>query len=361
MSVKSKLLIFTTFLSSWVGGSAQKQEDKSNDSISVKLEKVTDKNIHQPEDSCYNTNDVAKNVYNLADSVKIEADTTKIAVDTTKIDSLRERILTPEQKDSIADAKALENFNNARYDMLCVIAHCEGVKARAYWDPKGKCFTIGIGNTICPDGRKVRANDVIKNEEELMEYFNTHLDKYIFNDMKTYLPLDSMAKEEIVAIGSLIYNCGSGILRTKDGKPSRFANDVRSYIETKGDTAKSVINETAKKDIIKYFNKKVQSRGQTLLPLVKRRNLEIRIFFGEIVLSNSDEIKLENSVDFSKIALGGVYGINGIRGKDSTDISTCLRETLGQNLTDTISSQFKKLPVKSYKRVHKPNMNNLAR
>ena len=359
MSVKSKLLIFTTFLSSWVGGSAQKQEDKSNDSISVKLEKVTDKNIHQPEDSCYNTNDVAKNVYNLADSVKIEADTTKIAVDTTKIDSLRERILTPEQKDSIAEVKALENFNNARYDMLCVIAHCEGVKAKAYWDSKGKCFTIGIGNTICPNGRKVRANDVIKNEEELMEYFNTHLDKYMFNDMKKYLPLDSMAKEEIVAIGSLIYNCGSGILRTKDGKPSRFANDVKAYIETKGNSAKSVIHETAKAEIIKYFNKKVCSKGKTLLPLVKRRDLEMRIFFGEIILSDHDEMKLKNSVDFSKVALGGIYGINSVKNKDSIDISTSLRGTMGKNLTDTISSQFKKLPAVPYK--PRINTKNLSR
>ena len=168
-----------------------------------------------------------------------------------------------------------------------------------------------------------------------------------------------MAKEEIVAIGSLIYNCGSGILRTKDGKPSRFANDVKAYIETKGNSAKSVIHETAKAEIIKYFNKKVCSKGKTLLPLVKRRDLEMRIFFGEIILSDHDEMKLKNSVDFSKVALGGIYGINSVKNKDSIDISTSLRGTMGKNLTDTISSQFKKLPAVPYK--PRINTKNLSR
>ena len=353
MSIKSKILTFTTFLSSWAGSSAQEQKPEHNDSVPTPAEKITDRNIHQFEDSCFNTNEASNNAYNLADSIKVE-------VDSTKIDSLRERILTPEQADSIANVRATENFENARYDMLCFIAHCEGVKARAYWDPKGKCYTIGIGNTIRPDGKKVRAGDFIKNEEELLQYFNTHLDKYMFNDMKNYLPLDSMEKAEIVAVGSLVYNCGSGILKTKNNELSNFAKDIKTYVETKGDTTKSTLNEVAKSNILAYFSKKIYAGGHTLIPLVKRRDLEVRVFLGEILLGNSEEMKLENSVDFSKVALGGIYGISSIKKKDSTDISSHLRETMGKNLTDTISSQFNKLPRKSYNRVNNNIRNQRA-
>lgn len=47
-----------------------------------------------------------------------------------------------------------DRFVAAEEDMLLLIAHCEGVRTRAYWDPNGKKWTIGIGNTVRPDGAR---------------------------------------------------------------------------------------------------------------------------------------------------------------------------------------------------------------
>ena len=122
----------------------------------------------------------------------------------------------------------------AEEDMLLLIAHCEGVRTRAYWDPNGKKWTLGFGNTVRPDGSSVRRFDRIRSQEELMDYFKTHVEKIILPVMEQYLPLKDMNRGEIAAFGSLVYNCGPGVLRGRNKVPTelsaafaRYKNDGR--------------------------------------------------------------------------------------------------------------------------------------
>ena len=84
--------------------------------------------------------------------------------------------------DSVRTNLAFNHFQKAEYDMLCLIAHCEGVRLRSYWDNKGKAWTIGIGNCYRPDGKKVGPGDVIHSKEELLAYFKSITHKHLFEN-----------------------------------------------------------------------------------------------------------------------------------------------------------------------------------
>lgn len=239
--------------------------------------------------------------------------------------------------DTVSPAEArLAKFRAAEYDMLCLIAHCEGVKARAYWDPHGRVWTIGFGNTVRPDGKPVRRGDRIKSEEELMHYFTTHIEGKMFEDMTVYLEMDSMSNAEIVAMGSFLYNCGSGILRQKDGSPSELANAANAYFVTHSDEAKQTLK--------KLMDQKVRSGGKILPQLQKRRDLEERVMFGDILLDNNGELSLENAINFAECALGGIYSMGRNLPADTLDLCNRLENMRGQNLNDSIQSQLRYVP-----------------
>ena len=227
----------------------------------------------------------------------------------------------------------LTKFRMAEYDMLCLIAHCEGVKVQAYWDPHGKVWTIGFGNTIRPDGRPIRKGDCIKSEEELKQYFTAHIEGKMFEDMDSYLNMDAMSNAEIVAMGSLLYNCGSGILRKKDGSPSEIAVAANNWFTTRSDKAKRAFKN--------LMDQKVYSGGRLLPQLQKRRDLEERILFGEILLDNNGELSLGNAVNFSECALGGIYCLGKKLPADTLDLCDKLENMRGKNLNDSIQSQLR--------------------
>lgn len=227
----------------------------------------------------------------------------------------------------------LKKFRETEYDMLCLIAHCEGVKVNAYWDPHGRVWTIGFGNTIRPDGTPVRRGDRIKSEAELMHYFTTHIEGKMFEDMDIYLNIDSMSNAEIVAMGSFLYNCGSGILRKKDGSPSEIAIAANDWFANHSDEAKQALKN--------LMDQKVRSGGKILLQLQKRRDLEERVMFGELLLDNNGELALENAVNFSECALGGIYCLGKSLPTDTLVLCNRLENISGKNLNDSIQSQLK--------------------
>ena len=224
-------------------------------------------------------------------------------------------------------------FQSTEYDMLCLVAHFESVRANAYWDPIGKVWTIGIGNTVHYTGRKVKSGDRIKDKEELMLYFSHHVEKYIFTDMQKYLPLSSMSSSEIVALGSMFYNTGSGLLRKKDGSPSEFAESLCDWFSTR--------SEEAKEKVIAYMDTRVYSRGQKINVLVKRRVVEEKILFGEIIMDNTGEYALENSVNFAQAPLGGIYSVKMADLGNVSFLCDSLNNCrFGKNLSDTIDWAF---------------------
>lgn len=249
--------------------------------------------------------------------------------------------------DSLRQEMNLKKFREAEHDMLCLIAHCEGVKVRAYWDPYGKVYTIGIGNTVRPDGSPVRRFDRIKSEEELMQYFQAHVEKHIFKPMSEVINIEKASNSELVALTSFVYNCGIGCLRSyskteKKYVPTQFAKSLNEFFETHSEESKAAIKA--------YMNKKVTAKGRTLQQLVKRRDLEQRVLFGDIILNNDGLLTEENALDFSEIPLGGIYSIGCKLPTDTLDLCDRLEKIRGQNLRDSIQTQFRKQPPVIYKK-----------
>lgn len=279
---------------------------------------------------------------------------------TEKFLSDSDTILNAEVSELSAEEDSLNfaKFQQAEYDMLCLVAHFEGVKVNAYWDPHGRIWTIGIGNTVRPNGTKVKYGDRIKDKDELFEYFKAHVEAYIWPDMQKYLPMSDMTVQEIAALGSLFYNCGSGILRNKDGSPTYLADVIYSCyafathpgsveLIANGDT--SVVYtvdskkafEHSKSELIRLMNQKVYAKGKKLDVLVKRRLLEQKIFFGEIIMDNKGEFALENSVNFAEQPLGAAYSIPIRDFNDVTLVCDSINNCpYGRNLQDSIEYAF---------------------
>lgn len=223
----------------------------------------------------------------------------------------------------------------AEEDMLLLIAHCEGVRTRAYWDPNGKKWTIGIGNTVRPDGSPVRSFDRIRSQEELMDYFKTHVEKIILPVMEQYLPLKDMNRGEIAAFGSLVYNCGPGVLRGRNKTPTELSAAFARYKKDGREEDKNIVK--------KLINAKIYAKGRALPQLRYRRDLETRILFGDIILDQAKADSLNNALDLSAVSIGGIYTIghkNGGLPKDSTELVNRIANTPGQNLQDTLRQAF---------------------
>lgn len=228
-----------------------------------------------------------------------------------------------------------DRFVAAEEDMLLLIAHCEGVRTRAYWDPNGKKWTIGIGNTVRPDGSPVRKFDRIRSQEELMDYFKTHVEKIILPVMEQYLPLKDMNRGEIAAFGSLVYNCGPGVLRGRNKMPTELSAAFARY--------KKDGREEDKDTVKKLINAKIYAKGRALPQLRYRRDLETRILFGDIILDQAKADSLNNALNLSAVSIGGIYTIghkNGGLPKDSTELVDRIANTPGQNLQDTLRQAF---------------------
>ena len=261
-------------------------------------------------------------------------DTTVTAIEEDTLDYADSIAADNSGVDSVSSDSSLVKFRNAAYDMLCLVAHCEGVKTEAYFDPIGKKWTIAFGNTVRPDGKAVRYGDCIRSEAELMHYFNAHIEQYMYDDMCRYLHLDKMNNAEIVAMGSFLYNCGSGVLRQKNGAPSQLAKAANAYFDSHSEKTKAALKS--------LIEQKVTSKGKVLPQLQKRRDLELRILFGEIVLDNKGELKLANAVNFAEVALGGVYCFGGRRlPVDTLDLCNRLGNMGGRNLNDSIQNQLR--------------------
>lgn len=89
--------------------------------------------------------------------------------------------------------------------MDLIIRQFEGCETQAYWDSIGKCWTIGFGTTVYPNGEKVKEGDIITKE-----YAGVLLTGYL---MESVIPHIAQIKYSITlnqkrALCSLIYNIG---------------------------------------------------------------------------------------------------------------------------------------------------------
>lgn len=311
MSIKTKMAAFLTVASSWVGASAiSHNSPDDNEDTKNKTEVVKD-TINTTHDATTPT------LMEAMDSLQQE----------TKNDST----LTETFQDSILNVKN-NNLDESRELMLYVIAHFEGMKSRAYKDDLAGIWTINIGNTVRPDGSKVRSGDRITSIEEALEYVNAHVDKNMAADMKTYLPLDKMTKEETAVMGSLLYNYGSGILRNRDRTPSALARAATEYFTTH--------DEAATQKFEKMFMAHCRVKGVFNKTLEERRKNELTFLRGDVKITVDDNINDdENTINLKKAILGTLYGC---KGNPETILSRFSEESRYYCPTDSLEVAMKK-------------------
>ena len=292
--IKDKLINFaqrtTAFLAFSAGFSgvmeAQEGASPEPDSLQNKME-IVKTPIEQPQDSA--TVDFPVSVQK--DSVKEEL-FDSISKDPAKKRICLETYRAATDNDSII-AERRAKLDAAKEYMVYLIANFEGFKCKAYWDPLGKCYSYGIGNCERADGKKVRAGDMIKSEEEGIAVVMHHIDENMADDMIKYLPLERMSEVETAALGCLLYNTGSGKLRTKTNAPSELSDIATIHFLFRTDESEKEFRE-------KFLSYKRTRSGSTVL--LDRRQSEYAILSGEVELPIE---KLKGTM------LGALHGCHG--------------------------------------------------
>ena len=168
-------------------------------------------------------------------------------------------------KDSIM-AVRWQKFNDAKEYIANLIAQFEAFRAHAYWDPKGRCWTVGYGNTIMPDGSKVTAACVIRTPQEGLSMLLGHVEKDA-NRIIEHIPLElAKCDQEVAAIFSGCYNFGTGPFVGKDGKRTTLTEDAICFF--------SLRTEGAKEAFAERFRAHCKSSGKREQVLYERRCFE---------------------------------------------------------------------------------------
>lgn len=296
MSLKTKAAIALSVMSSWFGTSAAQNSGEPEKPDSVKRSEL----IAKPAaDKAAKTFTEFHSVQENPDSIQPES----IAEipDSVQVRFEQERKAF---QDSIILEKKHANLKASEKLMLYVIAHFEGMKSRAYYDKAAKIWTINLGNTIRPDGKPVRPGDCIRTEEQALEYVSAHIDNKMSEDMVKYLPLDQMTQAEIAIMGSLFYNCGTGILHDRKGNPKQFALTASEYFTTRGDSIS--------KEFDKAFMNYCHVKGSVNKVLQERRKNELTFLHGEVQITVDEQTNIdENIVNLKNATLGSLYGCRG--------------------------------------------------
>ncbi len=139
-----------------------------------------------------------------------------------------------------------------------IVKH-EAVVLEAYPDPAtgGQPWTIGIGMTFYPNGKRVQKGDKIT-EQEAYDMFRKVLarfEKYVVNATR-----DDITQNQFNALVSFAYNCGDNNL----GKSTLL---------------KLVNKNPANPKIADEFAKWVYANGKIMPGLVRRRKQEADLYF----------------------------------------------------------------------------------
>lgn len=138
-----------------------------------------------------------------------------------------------------------------------IISEFEGFSGDAYWDSKGKVWTIGKGSTTHPDGRPVRRGDSIT-KEQADEYMQHFVDTKITPRLQKIPTWEKMNPNQQAALTSFAYNVGPGFYG-------------REGFETITRALKTEQGLASVPSALSLYNK---SDGQTLEGLKRRRKAE---------------------------------------------------------------------------------------
>lgn len=143
-----------------------------------------------------------------------------------------------------------------------IVSSSEGLRTKAYWDPSGKVWTIGMGTTIMPDGMAVKKGDTITPFQAnlfMIQYVNRRV---IPTLQRTIPDWDKMNASQHAALVSFAYNLGEHFYGRKG-----FESITRALGSQEG-----------WKDVPTALGKYVKSGGRVLPGLVKRRQKEGNLF-----------------------------------------------------------------------------------
>lgn len=93
-----------------------------------------------------------------------------------------------------------------------LVMQFEGFRSKPYRCPAG-VWTIGLGTTVYPDGRKVKQTDKPLTEEEAVVFMRYEVEKSLSQAVK-YCPVLVKSDWRAAAITDFVYNLGPGRLQT---------------------------------------------------------------------------------------------------------------------------------------------------
>lgn len=179
-------------------------------------------------------------------------------------------------KDTIATVAATNydkfaEFREAEKDAFNLILMTEDCAFESYFC--GVRWTIGIGNTVHPDGSRVRPGEKLKDINEAMKMVQAHLEKYVYPQLQNYVT-PNLNQQQKAALISLFYNVNPVSLTGVDDfgvrkkGPSKLIQSINQGLPV----------EECMDDFMEFRF----GGGKELKGLIKRRYLEAMYFAGHI-------------------------------------------------------------------------------
>ena len=143
-----------------------------------------------------------------------------------------------------------------------LISEFEGVRTDAYWDDKGKVWTIGKGSTTHPDGTPVKRGDRIS-KDQANQYMQHYVDKNVLPVLSKRIPnWGQMNPNQQSALVSFAYNVG----------PNFYGKE---NFQTITNALSNQQNWSQVPNALKMYNK---SGGEVLRGLERRRAAEAALW-----------------------------------------------------------------------------------
>lgn len=143
-------------------------------------------------------------------------------------------------------------------DCLDLIEHFEGFSAKPYLCPAG-VWTIGLGSTRYPDGRRVASGDAAVTLKQARDMVSATLAGEYEPAVNRYVQVP-LQQPEFDALVDFAYNCGAQNLRNS--------------------TLLRLLNQGNRAEALLEFAKWVRAGGKVLPGLVRRRKAETELFRG---------------------------------------------------------------------------------
>lgn len=194
-----------------------------------------------------------------------------------------------------------DRFDIAKKQLMSYLFQFESVKLNAYKGPEGN-WTIGLGNITHPNGKRVKQGDKIT-ADQAIEYFEHYQNENVWKMLKKYgIDIDKMSVQDFVAVASLAWNCGPGVIR-------QIKPQLNAYLRDKNNVVKK--NKLREQFVSRCtYKRKGDGKRVTSSFLRSRRELEVAVMFGDIKLSLESEGNDPCTIYLNKIDKGAFSYVN---------------------------------------------------